>query len=41
MVKEKFTRLATPNMCSKKGRVKLCAGNGRKHSIAAAYVCNM
>ena len=28
-------------MCSKESRVKLFAGNGRKHSIAAAYVCNM
>ena len=25
-------------MCSKESRVKLFAGNGRKHSIAAAYV---
>ena len=41
MVKEKFTRLATPSTCSKKSSVKLFASNGRKHSIAAAYVCNM
>ena len=28
-------------MCSKESRVKLFAGNGRKDSIAAVYVCNM
>ena len=28
-------------MCSKESRVKLFAGNGRKHSIEGAYVCNV